>query len=181
MATFDFTVLNYIYGHFQSTALDFLMPIITTLGNAGLIWIALALILLISRQTRWVGAAILLALFFDAILCNLILKPLIARIRPFDVNTAVHLLVKPPQDFSFPSGHTTASFAATFALYFSRRRLWVPAFVLACLISFSRLYLYLHYPTDVAAGILIGVAIGYVGFKSAAYLEARWHGKSAIQ
>jgi len=179
--TFDFTVLNYIYSQFQSEALDAIMPVITALGNAGLIWIALCLILLVSRQTRWVGVALLLALFIDVTLCNLILKPLIARVRPYDINTAVQLLVRPPQDFSFPSGHTAASFAATFALFFARNRLWVPAFVLAALISFSRLYLYLHYPTDIAGGILIGIAAGYAGYKGAAYLEARWHKSSAKQ
>lgn len=173
MANFDFNVLNYIYGHFQSGALDFLMPLITVLGNAGMVWIAFALILLISRQTRWVGVAMLLAILIDGIVCNLILKPLIARIRPFDVNRAVQLLIPPPKDYSFPSGHTASSFAATFALYFSRRRLWIPAFVLAALISFSRLYLYLHYPTDIAGGILIGIAAGYAGCKAAAYLKAR--------
>ncbi len=171
MLTFDFTVLNFIYGHFRSELLDFLMPIITVLGNGGLIWIALAAILLVSRQTRWVGAAMLLALILDVVVCNLILKPLVGRIRPFDVNRAVQLLIKRPTDYSFPSGHTAASFAATFALYFSRRRLWIPAFVLALLISFSRLYLYVHYPSDILAGILVGALMGYLGVISAARLQ----------
>jgi undecaprenyl-diphosphatase len=88
-------------------------------------------------------------------------KPLIGRVRPCDVNTAVQLLIARPADFSFPSGHSASSFAAVFALYFRGARLWKPALALAVLIAFSRLYLYVHYPSDVLAGILIGAAIGW--------------------
>ncbi|MEA4933823.1 MAG: phosphatase PAP2 family protein [Lawsonibacter sp.] len=154
--------------------LDLLMPIITTLGNGGMIWIALTAILLISRRYRNVGAAMLCALILDATVCNLILKPLVARIRPCDVNTAVQLLIARPTDYSFPSGHTAASFAATAALYFSRQKLWKPALVLSVLIAFSRLYLYVHYPTDVLAGVIIGSIMGYLGFRAAAFLATFW-------
>ena len=147
------------------------MPIITKLGNGGMIWIALAIVLLITRRYRWAGVAMLLALALDVVVSNMILKPLVARIRPCDVNTTVQLLIARPTDYSFPSGHTAASFAATFALYFSRKKLWIPALVLAVLISFSRLYLYVHYPTDILAGAMIGIIMGYFGFSAAASLE----------
>lgn len=98
----------------------------------------------------------LTALILDVLLCNMMLKPLVARMRPFTVNTGVELLINAPEDFSFPSGHTTASFAAAFALLFSKNKLWIPSVVLAVLIAFSRLYLYVHYPTDILAGILLG-------------------------
>ena len=104
-------------------------------------------------------------LVLEIVCCNLVLKPLVARIRPCDVNTAVRLLIAWPDDFSFPSGHTGASFAAVAALYASRSKLWIPSLILAVLIAFSRLYLYVHYPSDVLAGIAIGIMAGWIGFK----------------
>lgn len=103
------------------------------------------------------------ALALEVLCCNLILKPFVARIRPCDINTAVQLLVPRPDDFSFPSGHTGAFFSASSALYFSRSRLRFPALVLAVLIGFSRLYLYVHYPTDVLAGAVLGALLGWAG------------------
>ena len=143
--------------------MDLLMPAVTALGNSGLIWIILAGILILMPKNRKAGAAVLAGLALEVICCNLVLKPLVARIRPCDVNTAVELLVARPDDFSFPSGHTGASFTAVSALYSSRNRLWIPSLILAVLISFSRLYLYVHYPTDVLAGILLGVMAGWLG------------------
>ena len=106
------------------------------------------------------------ALCIDLILCNGILKNLVARVRPFDVNTAVQLLVKAPRDFSFPSGHTAASFTAVMALYLTgEKKLFLPALVLAVLIAFSRLYLYVHYPTDVLGGVFVGLLCGYLGWQ----------------
>ena len=144
---------------------DAVMCFITKLGNAGMIWIVLAVILLLIPKTRKTGIIILAALCIDLVVCNGILKNLFARIRPCDVNTQIQLLIARPDDFSFPSGHTAASFAAVAALYFSgERKLWKPALVLACLIAFSRLYLYVHYPTDILGGILVGIAAGYIGY-----------------
>lgn len=171
MLSFDSAILNFIYDHCHSGFLDVLMPVITRLGNGGMIWIALAIVLLITRKYRLAGAAMLLAVVADAVACNMILKPLVARIRPCNVNTAVQLLIARPADYSFPSGHTSVSFAAAFALYFSRRKLWIPALVLAVLISFSRLYLYVHYPTDILAGAMIGIIMGYIGCRAAVFLE----------
>ena len=96
----------------------------------------------------------------DLLCCNMILKPLIGRVRPFAVNPLVELLVAAPLDASFPSGHTAVSFAAVFALKASGSPLWKPALVLASVIAFSRLYLYVHWPTDVLAGMLLGAALG---------------------
>ena len=102
----------------------------------------------------------LTALALDVLLCNVMLKPLVGRMRPFTVNTGMELLINAPKDFSFPSGHTAASFAAAFALLFVKNKLWIPSMILASLIAFSRLYLYVHYPTDVLAGILLGLIVG---------------------
>lgn len=107
----------------------------------------------------------LAALVVQTILCNVILKNLFARTRPYDVNTMVQLLVPKLHDFSFPSGHTSASFTTVSALFLAKNKAWKPALVLACLIAVSRLYLYVHYPTDVLGGILLGILSGYIGYK----------------
>ena len=160
----EFRILDFIHG-MRTPVGDAVMCFITKLGNAGMIWIVLAVILLLIPKTRKTGIIILAALCIDLVVCNGILKNLFARIRPCDVNTQIQLLIARPDDFSFPSGHTAASFAAVAALYFSgERKLWKPALVLACLIAFSRLYLYVHYPTDILGGILVGIAAGYIGY-----------------
>lgn len=144
---------------------DTVMCFITRLGDAGMVWILLAVILLVIPKTRKYGLVLMTALCVDIVLCNGILKNLFARIRPCDINTQVQLLIARPDDFSFPSGHTAASFTAVAALYFSgEKKLWKLALMLACLIAFSRLYLYVHYPTDILGGILVGIAAGYIGY-----------------
>ena len=123
---------------------------ITKLGDAGIIWIFLTILLLILPKMRKYGLAMLVGLCIDVIVCNGLLKNLVARTRPCDVNTAIQLLISHPTDYSFPSGHTAASFTAVAALYFSGdKKIWKAAIVLGTLIAFSRMYLYVHYPTDV--------------------------------
>ena len=163
MLSLEFAILNFIQSHMRSGFLDWLMPLISKLGDGGMIWLLLALVLAVMPATRKTGFVVLAALALDYLCCNVIAKPLIGRIRPCDVNTAVQLLVSRPTDFLFPSGHTAASFAAVFALYFRGARLWKPALALAVLIAFSRLYLYVHYPSDVLAGVMLGAAAGWCG------------------
>ena len=147
-----------------------MIPYLTMLGDAGAIWILLAIVLMLIPGKRKVGFTVAAALLIDLIICNGILKPLIARIRPYDLHTGISLLVKAPTDYSFPSGHTAASFAAASALLYRKDRLWIPAMVLAALIAFTRLYLYVHYPSDVLCGILVGFLAGWIGWKVA----TRW-------
>ena len=163
MLTWEFSVLDFIQNHLRSGIGDLVIPLITHLGDSGAIWIVLDLTLLVHPKTRKTGAALMAALTLEVLCCNLILKPFVARVRPCDINTAVQLLVPRPDDFSFPSGHTGASFAAASALYFRKSKLWLPALILAALIGFSRLYLYVHYPTDVLAGVVLGTLLGWVG------------------
>lgn len=145
---------------------DAAMCFITRLGNAGVIWILLTIIMLIIPKSRKSGLILMTALCVDLVLCNGILKPLAGRIRPCDVNTSIQLLIARPHDFSFPSGHTAASFAAVGGLFFSgERKLCIPALLLAVLIAFSRIYLYVHYPTDVLGGVFVGIASGYLGYR----------------
>ena len=175
--SFEFGILNWIQANLRNSIMDLLMPAITALGNSGLIWIILAGVLILMPKYRKIGVAVLTGLVLEVICCNLVLKPLVARIRPCDVNTAVQLLVARPDDFSFPSGHTGASFAAASALFFSRSRLWIPSLIFAVLIAFSRLYLYVHYPTDILAGMILGVMTGWIGNLVSTYATEKIHFK----
>lgn len=154
--------------------LDKILAFITSLGNAGIVWIVLAVVLLILPKTRKTGIIVAAALLMDLILCNLILKNLVARVRPYDVNTAIAILIKKPLDFSFPSGHTAASFAAMTALFLAKmKKAWIAALVLAVLIAFSRLYFYVHYPTDVLGGAIVGILSGIIGYAIVEKIDKR--------
>ena len=140
----------------HTPVLDKFMTSVTKLGNAGIFWIILTVLFLLIPKMRKTGVVMAAALIIDLLLCNVLLKNLVARTRPYDVNTGIQLLVAKLRDYSFPSGHTAASFASAAALYFAgEKKLWKPALVLACLIAVSRLYLYVHYPTDILAGIIL--------------------------
>lgn len=161
----DFQILDFLQQHCRNSALDRILCVVTHLGDVGAVWIVLALVLLLVPKTRRTGAIVAIAMLLDLVLCNGVLKPLIARTRPYDINTAVELLVLKPIDYSFPSGHTASAFAAVTALYCTRSRLRYPAFVLALVIAFSRMYLYVHYPSDIVGGVLIGILCGCAAAK----------------
>ena len=114
MAQMELAVLDFIQELFRNPFMDSLMPAITSLGDAGFLWILLGLALLCSRKYRRTGAAVLLSLAADLVICNLLLKNMVARVRPCDLNPAVQLLIARPSDFSFPSGHTAAAFTSVF-------------------------------------------------------------------
>ena len=171
---FDLPILDWIAENLHCAFLDTLMPLITVLGNGGIFWIALALLLMITPKYRKAGFSMGISLIFGVVVCNMILKPLVGRIRPYNYNLEVlklqwqdflvhgKLLVETPHDFSFPSGHTIASFEASVALYKNNKRLGIPALILASLISFSRMYLYVHYPTDVIASVILGTVFALI-------------------
>ena len=164
---FDLPILDWIAQNLHCELLDTLMPLVTKLGDAGIFWIAVAVVLLLAPKTRRIGLSMGAALLIGLIVCNLTLKPLLARMRPYDYQLehfgrTITLLVAAPHDFSFPSGHTLASFEAAVALTVYNRKWGIPALVLAAVIAFSRLYLYVHYPTDVLFAILLGVGIAFL-------------------
>ena len=156
----------------HTPVLDKFMTSVTKLGNAGIFWIILTVLFLLIPKMRKTGVVMAAALIIDLLLCNVLLKNLVARTRPYDVNTGIQLLVAKLRDYSFPSGHTAASAAA---LYFAgEKKLWKLALVLACLIAVSRLYLYVHYPTDVLGGVVIGIIAGYLGYRLVKVLEDKF-------
>ena len=161
---FDLPILEWIAGQLSCGFLDAVMPVITLLGDAGIFWIALAVVLMLIPKTRRIGISMGAALLIGLVVCNLTLKPLMARIRPYDYQLThfgktVSLLVATPHDYSFPSGHTLASFEGAVVLFLYNKKWSVPALILASLIAFSRLYLYVHYPTDVLASLVLAVGI----------------------
>lgn len=166
--SFDLPILDWIQAHLQSSFLDFLMPIITMFGDGGIFWIAVAVVLLIFSKTRKYGLSMLVALIMGVLVCNVTMKPIIARIRPYNLHAelygdTIQLLVKTPHDWSFPSGHTIASFEACTALMIRDKRMGIPATILAFLVAISRLYLYVHYPTDVIFSFFAGILFGFLG------------------
>lgn len=170
--SFEWTVLNGLQA-LRTPFGDVFMPFISFFGNAGWLWIAAAVIMLCLPKTRKTGLVMAVALLFDGILCNLLIKPLVARPRPYEINTEILLLIKKPLEYSFPSGHSAASFAAAVSLCLQRSRWSVPALIMASLIAFSRLYLYVHYPTDVLGGILLGSLAAVLSFVLINYLSKR--------
>ncbi len=160
--SFDWTILHWIQNTLVCPAMDFLMPKITSLGNSGAVWIFAAGALLVTKKYRKYGALLLAGLAFGVLIGNVTLKPLIARPRPCWVDESVRLLIANPTDYSFPSGHTLSSVIGATILTKADRRFGFAAIPLAVLIAFSRLYLYVHYPTDIIGAAVLGVAIGLV-------------------
>ena len=156
----DFTILHWIQDYIANDFLDCLMVFITHLGDHGAIWILLAFGLIIfSKKYRPWGFGILIALLLGHIVGNMVLKPLVQRPRPFCFEPEIVLLISPPGDFSFPSGHTLSSFVAATMLFYMKRKWGIYAYGLAVLIGFSRLYLYVHFPSDVLSGAVLGILL----------------------
>lgn len=173
MNSFELNILDWIQSVFKSEFMDSFMQFITKFGDHGIFWIAIAVILLIFPKTRRCGLSMGIALLLGLIIGNGILKNVIGRIRPYDLNPAFPLLVERLSDFSFPSGHTLASFEASVAIFIRNRRFGIAAIILAVLVALSRLYLYVHFPTDVIAGAILGIIFAIVGTKLCDYIYCK--------
>ena len=158
---FEFAFLDWLY-QFRNPVMNAISIFFDYAGAHGEIWIAFTLLLLLFRRTRRAGFAMAVALFF--------LKPLFARPRPCDLNTSITMLVARPHGHSFPSGHTASGVAAAYALWLQNRKLGAPALVLAAFIAFTRLYLYVHFPTDILGGAVLGIVLGAAASAIANYV-----------
>ena len=165
--SFDLPILDWIQAHLQSGFMDKFMPFITKFGDHGTFWMIVAAVLFIFPRTRKTGLGMAIAMMIGLLVCNVTLKPLVGRIRPYDLQAefgiTIQLLGERMHDFSFPSGHTIASFEAAVVMLKNSKKLGIPAMILAVLITFSRLYLYVHYPTDVIASIILGTLFALIG------------------
>lgn len=160
----DGGILLWIQENLRSPLLTGILTFITRLGDGGFIWILLTILLLIPKKTRKAAFSMAAALIWSLIITNLLLKNSVARVRPYEVVEGLRILIDPPQDWSFPSGHTSASLAAAVVmLRMLPRKIGIPGIILAALISLSRLYVGVHYPTDVLGGAVIGVICALLG------------------
>lgn len=163
----ELKILHWVQDMFQCGFFDWFMPLITRLGDEGIFWIIVAVVLLLIPKCRKAGAVVGVALLLGLFIGNLGLKPLIERMRPYDfffetTGERIKLLIDAESSFSFPSGHTLASFEAATALLIHKRKLGKIAIVLAIIIGLSRIYLFVHYPTDVLCGAILGVGIAFL-------------------
>lgn len=159
----DFKILDAIQG-IRFGFLDKFMVFVTRLGDEGYLWIALAVLMICFEKTRKCGIMLAIALVMGLLVGNLGLKNLIARERPYVQNPEMlkQLLIPPLSSYSCPSGHTMSSFECAVAIFLWNKKFGIPALVVASLIAFSRMYLYVHFLTDVLLGALIGVAIAFL-------------------
>ena len=179
--SFDLPILDWIQANLQCAFLDKIMPLITVLGDGGAFWIACAVLMMLLKKYRKAGISAGLALIFGLVICNMILKPTVARIRPYDyqeqLGIIINLLIEKEHSLSFPSGHTIASFEAATAILLRHKKLGIAAMILAILIAFSRMYLYVHYPTDVIASVFLGIGLAFLASwivnKVAAVIETK--------
>ena len=165
----EIEILKWVDATFHSqTWLNYIMTGITWLGEFGAAAIFLALILIIFKKTRKAGFAVAVAVVLDIIIVNLILKNVVNRPRPWTewkeiVDFYNSAGVRRPTDTSFPSGHTSICFAASVALTFRYKVKAIPALIVAFMVAISRIYLCVHYPSDVLGGLVVGIACGVAG------------------
>lgn len=161
----DGQFLIWLQENVRSDVLTPVMKLITHLGDKGIFWILIAIVMLFFKKTRPLGIMAGIALVFSVLINNVIIKPNVGRIRPYEVVDGLKLLIERQHDPSFPSGHSGASFAAAVVfLVKGPKKIGIPAIIMAALITFSRLYVGVHYPTDVICGIITGTCCAIISF-----------------
>ncbi|MDN5357598.1 MAG: phosphatase PAP2 family protein [Candidatus Methanomethylophilaceae archaeon] len=170
----DMEVLTWIHGNLSSGAMDTVMKCISCSGDYAAVWVGISAVLLICRPTRKIGAVMAAAVLLGLVLNDLMIKPLIERPRPFIEDPSLLLVIDPPDGYSFASGHTSRAFAAAFALFIYNRKWGAVLLAYAALMGFSRVYLMVHYPSDVIAGALIGIICAVTACKIVEYIKKKY-------
>lgn len=176
----DSGILLWIQDSLRAAWLSPVVIGITHLGDSGALWILVTLALLCFRRTRKLGLTCALAMIIGLVVTNLAIKNWAARVRPYEAIEALERIIEAQKDWSFPSGHTTNSFACAWVLFRrAPKKYGVPALVLAALIALSRLYVGVHYPTDVLGGLVIGLGSAVIALVLTDSLSARLAEKKA--
>lgn len=167
-------ILLWLQNNMRSEFLDKIMVFITNLGNKGILWIILSLLFLIIPKMRKIGIMTSVSLICDLLLVNILIKNIVRRRRPYEVIEGLTSVIEKQSDFSFPSGHTAASFAFAFVLMLKApKKISVPVMITAVMISFTRLYLGVHYPTDIIGGIVIGFVCSLISITLVNFIEKK--------
>ena len=152
---------SFLYAIPRSDLLDsFFIGLTKLAGSYGQLWVCVGIILLLFRKTRRTGAAVLISYAAVNLVGQFFLKNLFCRLRPCQIDQTFALLVPPPTSYSFPSTHSGVSFAAAACIFLNHKKAGPAVYVIAALIAFSRMYLFLHFPTDVLAGAVLGTVMG---------------------
>lgn len=165
--------LTWVHENMSSEILDTIMKFISCSGDYAAVWIILSIVLLIKKPTREIGIVMFFAILMGFLLNDLMIKPLIERPRPFIDDPSLPLVISPPGGYSFTSGHTVKAFAAAFVMFIYDRKWGTGFLVYATLIGFSRVYLMVHYPSDIIAGVLIGILCAVAVYSIIKYCKKR--------
>ena len=172
---FEIGILLWVQAHLQCTLLTGIATVLSYIGEAGIVWIVITLFMLIRKDTRRVGVAMAIALLLDLLFCNVLIKPLVARVRPYYQCTDLLPPVYLPTEYSFPSGHTASAFAAAGAMVFEKGRGRWAAILFSVIMGLSRIYLTVHFPTDVICAVPLGLFCAFLGHLAAKLLAKRLH------
>ena len=171
----EFDILYAIQG-LHGEVLDHIILFVNSLaGKSGIIWLCTGILLCVHKRTRLCGFALLLSLLLYFIFGKNLLKDIVERPRPCHIDRTVELLIKRPKGFSFPSAHSGLAFAAAMSVFMHYRKAGMVLFPFAALIAFCRLYLFVHFPTDVLCGALLGCCFGFLATRLVHYAAMRWH------
>ena len=157
ITNWDFSVLYFVQENLRSDFLDAVASVLSVVFNAGIAWFVICAVMAIFKKSRSASLMVLCAIVLAFAIGELTMKNVICRVRPCNIDTDILLAVSRPSSYSFPSGHTGSSFAAATAIFLWNKKWGIPALVLAFVIAMSRVYLFVHYPTDVLAGAVLGV------------------------
>lgn len=160
----EYAILNYIQENYKSLMFDNITRVLAYLGSMSMIWVVLTIICLIVKKYRRVGISLAANFIFNAVAANVIIKTIVARPRPCTLNTTVELITKVPFDASFPSGHTLYAFGAATIIFIYNKWLGILAYIFAIIMGLSRMYAYVHFPTDVLFGAIFGILFAITSY-----------------